>query len=180
VGPSCVHQWAASSVGRAPRSQRGGQEFEPPAVHQNSPAVAVTHSSLPHAAGAIASLCGSLGSDNENPGDGVLCSANFYPLLASDPRCAYLSGTLLRGGARVQPRSRHARAPQEAYTPSIPCDLSGWTLRSAAAADRAGPRIARRCRLDRATGRRRPSPAAGIARRLQPIRSLGCKSFRRR
>jgi hypothetical protein len=28
--------WAASSVGRAPRSQRGGREFEPPAVHQNS------------------------------------------------------------------------------------------------------------------------------------------------
>src|SRR5205809_6737743 len=25
--------WAASSVGRAPRSQRGGREFEPPAVH---------------------------------------------------------------------------------------------------------------------------------------------------
>src|SRR5438105_3734998 len=30
-------QWAASSVGRAPRSQRGGREFEPPAVHQNFP-----------------------------------------------------------------------------------------------------------------------------------------------
>jgi hypothetical protein len=29
-------QWAASSVGRAPRSQRGGREFEPPAVHQPS------------------------------------------------------------------------------------------------------------------------------------------------
>src|SRR5262245_14129847 len=28
--------WAASSVGRAPRSQRGGREFEPPAVHQIS------------------------------------------------------------------------------------------------------------------------------------------------
>src|SRR5438093_8774606 len=28
--------WAASSVGRAPRSQRGGREFEPPAVHQPS------------------------------------------------------------------------------------------------------------------------------------------------
>ena len=27
-------EWAASSVGRAPRSQRGGREFEPPAVHQ--------------------------------------------------------------------------------------------------------------------------------------------------
>ena len=27
-------KWAASSVGRAPRSQRGGREFEPPAVHQ--------------------------------------------------------------------------------------------------------------------------------------------------
>src|SRR5262249_743472 len=26
--------WAASSAGRAPRSQRGGREFEPPAVHQ--------------------------------------------------------------------------------------------------------------------------------------------------
>ena len=26
--------WAASSVGRAPRSQRGGREFEPRAVHQ--------------------------------------------------------------------------------------------------------------------------------------------------
>ena len=26
--------WAASSAGRAPRSQRGGQEFDPPAVHQ--------------------------------------------------------------------------------------------------------------------------------------------------
>ena len=25
--------WAASSAGRAPRSQRGGQEFDPPAVH---------------------------------------------------------------------------------------------------------------------------------------------------
>ena len=25
--------WAASSAGRAPRSQRGGREFEPPAVH---------------------------------------------------------------------------------------------------------------------------------------------------
>src|SRR5690348_6320385 len=25
--------WAASSVGRAPRSQRGGREFESPAVH---------------------------------------------------------------------------------------------------------------------------------------------------
>src|SRR5205823_6177521 len=29
-------EWAASSVGRAPRSQRGGREFEPPAVHQSS------------------------------------------------------------------------------------------------------------------------------------------------
>ena len=29
-------QWAASSAGRAPRSQRGGREFDPPAVHQNS------------------------------------------------------------------------------------------------------------------------------------------------
>src|SRR5947207_3894218 len=29
-------QWAASSVGRAPRSQRGGREFEPPAVHHPS------------------------------------------------------------------------------------------------------------------------------------------------
>ena len=27
--------WAASSAGRAPRSQRGGREFEPPAVHHN-------------------------------------------------------------------------------------------------------------------------------------------------
>ncbi len=31
---SGILQWAASSVGRAPRSQRGGREFEPPAVHQ--------------------------------------------------------------------------------------------------------------------------------------------------
>jgi hypothetical protein len=29
--------WAASSAGRAPRSQRGGREFEPPAVHQIQP-----------------------------------------------------------------------------------------------------------------------------------------------
>lgn len=28
-------KWAASSAGRAPRSQRGGREFEPPAVHQH-------------------------------------------------------------------------------------------------------------------------------------------------
>src|SRR5580765_8449171 len=28
--------WAASSAGRAPRSQRGGREFEPPAVHHFS------------------------------------------------------------------------------------------------------------------------------------------------
>ena len=34
-GTIWVLQWAASSVGRAPRSQRGGREFEPPAVHQN-------------------------------------------------------------------------------------------------------------------------------------------------
>ena len=32
--PAPVQTWAASSVGRAPRSQRGGREFEPPAVHQ--------------------------------------------------------------------------------------------------------------------------------------------------
>jgi hypothetical protein len=32
-GTISVLQWAASSVGRAPRSQRGGREFEPPAVH---------------------------------------------------------------------------------------------------------------------------------------------------
>ena len=31
-----VRLGAASSVGRAPRSQRGGREFEPPAVHQPS------------------------------------------------------------------------------------------------------------------------------------------------
>ncbi len=36
VVQSPFHQWAASSVGRAPRSQRGGREFEPPAVHQPS------------------------------------------------------------------------------------------------------------------------------------------------
>ena len=29
--------WAASSAGRAPRSQRGGQEFDPPAVHHSLP-----------------------------------------------------------------------------------------------------------------------------------------------
>jgi hypothetical protein len=29
-----AHPWAASSVGRAPRSQRGGRGFESPAVHQ--------------------------------------------------------------------------------------------------------------------------------------------------
>ena len=29
-------EWAASSAGRAPRSQCGGQEFDPPAVHQIS------------------------------------------------------------------------------------------------------------------------------------------------
>src|SRR5713101_7372033 len=29
-----VHTWAASSVGRAPRSQRGGRGFESHAVHQ--------------------------------------------------------------------------------------------------------------------------------------------------
>jgi hypothetical protein len=29
----CFLQWACSSVGRAPRSQRGGQGFEPPHVH---------------------------------------------------------------------------------------------------------------------------------------------------
>ena len=29
-----VQMWAASSAGRAPRSQRGGREFDPPAVHQ--------------------------------------------------------------------------------------------------------------------------------------------------
>ena len=29
------NEWAASSAGRAPRSQRGGREFEPPAVHQS-------------------------------------------------------------------------------------------------------------------------------------------------
>ena len=28
-------EWAASSAGRAPRSQRGGREFDPPAVHQH-------------------------------------------------------------------------------------------------------------------------------------------------
>src|SRR5258708_35552973 len=28
--------WAASSVGRAPRSQRGGRELEPPAVHHHA------------------------------------------------------------------------------------------------------------------------------------------------
>src|SRR5690606_38508230 len=31
-----TREWAASSAGRAPRSQRGGREFEPPAVHQPS------------------------------------------------------------------------------------------------------------------------------------------------
>src|SRR5262249_41624174 len=36
AGYTWVFQWAASSVGRAPRSQRGGREFEPPAVHQHS------------------------------------------------------------------------------------------------------------------------------------------------
>ena len=30
------YKWAASSAGRAPRSQRGGREFDPPAVHQTS------------------------------------------------------------------------------------------------------------------------------------------------
>ena len=29
-----LYNRAASSAGRAPRSQRGGREFEPPAVHQ--------------------------------------------------------------------------------------------------------------------------------------------------
>ncbi len=33
-GPS-ERYWAASSVGRAPRSQRGGRGFEPHAVHQD-------------------------------------------------------------------------------------------------------------------------------------------------
>jgi hypothetical protein len=33
---SHLDTWAASSAGRAPRSQRGGREFEPPAVHQSS------------------------------------------------------------------------------------------------------------------------------------------------
>jgi hypothetical protein len=31
----CFLQWACSSVGRAPRSQRGGQGFEPPHVHHS-------------------------------------------------------------------------------------------------------------------------------------------------
>src|SRR5690606_4406270 len=47
-------EWAASSAGRAPRSQRGGREFEPPAVHQllpvhripSSPVAATASSSL--------------------------------------------------------------------------------------------------------------------------------------
>jgi hypothetical protein len=43
--------WAASSAGRAPRSQRGGREFEPPAVHQvKTPA---NHSN-PHQIGPLA------------------------------------------------------------------------------------------------------------------------------
>ena len=33
---SVVLEWAASSAGRAPRSQRGGREFDPRAVHQPS------------------------------------------------------------------------------------------------------------------------------------------------
>ena len=35
LGADLPYEWAASSVGRAPRSQRGGREFEPPAVHQS-------------------------------------------------------------------------------------------------------------------------------------------------
>ena len=34
TGRDAHRPWAASSAGRAPRSQRGGREFEPPAVHQ--------------------------------------------------------------------------------------------------------------------------------------------------
>ena len=33
---SFVREWAASSAGRAPRSQRGGRGFETRAVHQHS------------------------------------------------------------------------------------------------------------------------------------------------
>ena len=36
AGANIRREWAASSAGRAPRSQRGGREFEPPAVHQNA------------------------------------------------------------------------------------------------------------------------------------------------
>ena len=39
VGACPCHLWAASSAGRAPRSQRGGREFEPPAVHQELSAI---------------------------------------------------------------------------------------------------------------------------------------------
>ena len=50
---SLFRQWAASSVGRAPRSQRGGREFEPPAVHHPSLAFGelrmASQASCPHA-----------------------------------------------------------------------------------------------------------------------------------
>src|ERR1041385_6174236 len=80
------HQpWAASSAGRAPRSQRGGREFEPRAVHHINPHLKTLQAGDRLAFSMRLSAFNGV-SDTVPCGSGVHWSSPLSPFERTDPR----------------------------------------------------------------------------------------------